>query len=614
MSLSAASERVPSAPSAPSAPPAPSAASHSLKSLHIQQFSEISEQPALHEWMQLIHTALKQIQTSTANQCLMIQDLQSSVAAQSAALHAVGLGSISETSETPSQLAVHASEIPPSAPREEENVKKQRKCQSDPLGSLSMAKQSQLRESKRENRLNFELPNSLGLRDLEDLNANQLLSGFRPIRPGKRHPSALLVPCPSSPLQSPEALEAFGEHRPKSLNSKTRGEEKALVLSKGRMSMDELRMHHDEVTVVANRTGPGYNKGNDGNLHSLPVLGRFLLCFSGHMQFGNGLASHFFAFFSYAILPLAVSIVLLCTADIDSKWSFTKSVTLCCFQTGLSLASHNLKSNGFDLLLGPKDHQLDEYAVNAEFMSEWQSMSRRRLMQTLGAYAVLAALVAIVNFLSEAPVPSLTSLIGCHFSIFEAAFWLMQFRYLMLCYSLLHVGCGFELALDSFTLSFFKSMSIEDALEEWNILQATLRQVSTKMSNCFRAMGFCCLASVALLAEQVIFYTDEVSLSNKLQWSSRFYPMVIFFLYTMVRAAAVTEKANRVAPLVNSWKFHGEEDGMLSHGRQYAVQYIMQSRAGFYLGAAQLTFPHVQQIVYYFAAISFALFSRLLAD
>ena len=49
--------------------------------------------------------------------------------------------------------------------------------------------------------------------------------------------------------------------------------------------MDELRMHHDEVTVVANRTGPGYNKGNDGNLHSLPVLGRFLLCFSGHMQF-----------------------------------------------------------------------------------------------------------------------------------------------------------------------------------------------------------------------------------------------------------------------------------------------------------------------------------------
>ena len=57
--------------------------------------------------------------------------------------------------------------------------------------------------------------------------------------------------------------------------------------------MDELRMHHDEVTVVANRTGPGYNKGNDGNLHSLPVLGRFLLCFSGHMQFGNGLASRF---------------------------------------------------------------------------------------------------------------------------------------------------------------------------------------------------------------------------------------------------------------------------------------------------------------------------------
>ena len=370
--------------------------------------------------------------------------------------------------------------------------------------------------------------------------------------------------------------------------------------------MDELRMHHDEVTVVANRSPPAYN---NGNMHSsLPLLGRFLLCFSGHMQFGSGLASQFFGFFSYAILPLAVSVVLLCTADVDSKWSFTKSMTLCCFQTGLSLASHSLKSNGFDILLGPKDRQLDEYAENADFMPEWQRMSRRRLMQTLGAYAVLAGLVAFVNVISEAPVPSLTSQ-GFQVAVFEAAFWLMQFRYLMLCYSLLHVGCGFELALDSFTLSFFKSMSIEDALEEFNILQAMLRQVSTKTSNCFRAMGFCCLASVALLAEQVIFNTHEVSLSNKLQWSSRFYPMVIFFLYTMVRAAAVTEKANRVAPLVNSWKFEDEE-GMMSHGRQYAVQYIMQSRAGFYLNGAQLTFPHVQQIVYYFAAISFALVSN----
>lgn len=377
--------------------------------------------------------------------------------------------------------------------------------------------------------------------------------------------------------------------------------------------MDELRMHHDEVTVVANRTPISGHKR--GKVHSsLPFLGRFLLCLSGHMQFGGGLASQFFAFFSYAILPLAFSVVLLSTADINSKWSFTKSVTLCCFQTGLSLASHSLKSNGFDLLLGPKDHQLDEYAVNADFMPEWQRMSRRRLLQTLGAYAVLAGLVAIVNVLSDAPAPSLTWE-GCPVAIFEAAFWLMQFRYLMLCYSLLHVGCGFELALDSFTLSFFKSMKIEDALEEWNILQATLRQVSTKMSDCFRVMGFCCLASVALLAEQVIFYTDEVPLSNKLQWSSRFYPMVIFFLYTMVRAAAVTEKANRVAPLVNSWKFHGEEeDGMMSYGRQYAVQYIIQSRTGFYLSGAQLTFPHVQQIVYYFAAMSFALFSRLIAD
>ena len=59
--------------------------------------------------------------------------------------------------------------------------------------------------------------------------------------------------------------------------------------------------------------------------------------------------------------------------------------------------------------------------------------------------------------------------------------------------------------------------------------------------------------------------------------------MILFFLYTLVRAAEVTEKASRVAPLVNSWHFergHGGGDPWMDEGRQYAVQYINQSRAG----------------------------------
>ena len=33
------------------------------------------------------------------------------------------------------------------------------------------------------------------------------------------------------------------------------------------------------------------------------------------------------------------------------------------------------------------------------------------------------------------------------------------------------------------------------------------------------------------------------------------YPPSIYLLYALLRAAGVTEKASRVGPLVNSWKF-----------------------------------------------------------
>lgn len=41
-------------------------------------------------------------------------------------------------------------------------------------------------------------------------------------------------------------------------------------------------------------------------------------------------------------------------------------------------------------------------------------------------------------------------------------FWLMVARYLMLCYTVLHVVGGFELALGRFTVRFFEDLDIEE--------------------------------------------------------------------------------------------------------------------------------------------------------
>ena len=50
---------------------------------------------------------------------------------------------------------------------------------------------------------------------------------------------------------------------------------------------------------------------------------------------------------------------------------------------------------------------------------------------------------------------------------------------------------------------------------------------------------------------------EERALSNEklLQFIAGVVPSMLLFLYVLLRAAAVTEKASRVAPLVNSWTF-----------------------------------------------------------
>jgi len=160
-------------------------------------------------------------------------------------------------------------------------------------------------------------------------------------------------------------------------------------------------------------------------------------------------------------------------------------------------------------------------------------------------------------------------------------------------------------------------LNIEEALEEWNKAQALLRQVSSKISVSLLILGSACLAFLALLAELVVLRPEEIR-DESIVWTGNEYPLILLLLYTLMRAAAVTEKASRVGPLVNSWKFEAEETEECSehvwmdHERQYIVQYINQSEAGFHVRGVRLTAFNVQKMVYYLAAFSFAMYSRLL--
>lgn len=56
------------------------------------------------------------------------------------------------------------------------------------------------------------------------------------------------------------------------------------------------------------------------------------------------------------------------------------------------------------------------------------------------------------------------------------------------------------------------------------------------MSDAFLAIGFCCVAGVAILGEHVIFRTEGiVDIEFAANWLSRFYPVILFFLYIIMR-------------------------------------------------------------------------------
>lgn len=253
--------------------------------------------------------------------------------------------------------------------------------------------------------------------------------------------------------------------------------------------MEELRTNYDAVIAEFSVNKVSERRG-DGEVSALPRVGRCLLCMAGHLRFSEGLASRCFAILSFGIIPMAMSGLLLYGGAV-SLMDTSLLLALTSFQLGVSVASFSFDRKGIALLLGPEETRLDDYAREADFMADWQKVSRKRFIETVCMFiGMMCARIA-----AQIWVRGQLELEANWDQVYTIAFTFMLFRYLLLCYSILHCCCGLELALDSFGVRFFREMDIE---------QATLRQASTKISDSLLVIGFCCLASMALLGEQVI--------------------------------------------------------------------------------------------------------------
>jgi len=392
---------------------------------------------------------------------------------------------------------------------------------------------------------------------------------------------------------------------------------KSMVELPRRTSLDQLRVNHD-AAVTAPAIAAGSPRAEtqlqaEVSDTSLPWLGRALMASAGILDFADGKKWRLVAGCLLAMWMLifsAIGIVLLSWPEKSREMGPLIATQM--YLLGALIAAASLRRAKMTTLLGPTDRPLDEYAAECDFSEDWSHLSRLRLLQIAGflllmlggrtAAFFLTADVRFGKLLDDSFVDSAS----------VVAFLSMAVCFCASCFCALHITAGLELAVDSFAVRCFDSGDMEIAVLEWNVVQATLRQTSSRLSSFLVVMASCCIASLISFAYQIISLTlSDVTYTfwDVALWMGWLYPPILLVLYTFSSAAAVTGKVDRLAPLVNSWSF--DSDVVLDQTRQYAVQYILQSRAGFYARGVRITAFNVQKLCYYFAAGSFGLVANL---
>ena len=393
------------------------------------------------------------------------------------------------------------------------------------------------------------------------------------------------------------------------VRSESKNSHAAVLEKTQKISLDELRTNHDAAAVAlsASRTTSATTELEARG--GMPLAAELWMSIAGILEWRSVGFSRLWGFLLLA-LTLAASGVLLWftgTEDLDAP---TAATTLC-YMFGVAASIWLLRVKEVQELVGKQTGNLDMYAKKCGFLREWRKMSKRRFFEALG-FLIIMCSSRWLGYSQDVPVlPDLFP---------NVAFCFAASGFAGMGYLQLHILSGLELAIDSFSINFFRIMHMEDALSEWNVVQATLRHVSSKLSNSLLVLGTsCCMASMLSLVHLAFVRNDIVRGLPLIVDTFWLLPPVVFFLYAMMRAAFVTEKASRVAPLVNSWTFESHEPGhegeiaqWMDLGRQYLVQYINQSEAGFYMQGVRIRIFQVTKMCYYVGAILFAVASRLL--
>jgi len=238
---------------------------------------------------------------------------------------------------------------------------------------------------------------------------------------------------------------------------------------------------------------------------------------------------------------------------------------------------------------------LEVYASHAGFLDIWRVKSMDRF-----AFVVVVWIVLVLGRVARLRYGCIDAVSASLF-----AYTFVSSLVAVLAYCQLHICCGLELIVDSFCGEVAEVRDtcgdVSLGIKEWNVIQAMLRRAAFTIDACFLLLNTALLGTLMITGLEVM----EES-SNPMQqgsvctglWLGAEIPYVALALCLVFRAAAVTEKCSRVPALINSWSFNGEDESKMDHNRQYVVQYITNSAAGFYVMGVRLTAFQALKLTY----------------
>lgn len=262
--------------------------------------------------------------------------------------------------------------------------------------------------------------------------------------------------------------------------------------------------------------------------------------------------------------------------------------------------------------LGPHERPLEYYACTFGFQAKWHNQSSRWSTLVLAMWALSSVCQAVMNLHLECSQTSRSSVATCGINIL-----LTGVMYAVV-FCKLHICCALELAVDHYCMRFFEDQSPTTGILEWNVMQALLRRAAHLVETCFLAVSAGVLGVIVLTSVEV-YHMFSVATSGDILlptpqdavclglWSGWIFPPVALMFLFVFRAAAITEMCNRVPALINSWS---RTEHLIDHEKQYIVQYIMHSAAGFYVKGVRLNATWALKLLYLFGVLLFSLLTQ----